>query len=65
MLPSKNSSWFLWVEKGSKKKKWERETPQILYLGELLEIIFGKTKTRETGGKYVRHLRIGGNFFPP
>lgn len=35
MMPDKSSSWFLWVEERQKeylkKKKWERETLQMLY----------------------------------
>lgn len=51
MLPSKNSSWFLWAVKGTKKKikKGKGKHFKCYTSEELLKIILGKTKTRETG----------------
>lgn len=48
MLPSKNSSWFLWAVKGTKKKnkKGKRETLQMLYFRRTFKNYFRKNKDK-------------------
>lgn len=56
---------FCASRQAGKKKKSGKGKNFNYTLGELLEMTFGKTKTRETWEKYLRHLGIGGNSFPP
>lgn len=67
MLPSKNSSWFLWAVKGTKKKnkKGKRETLQMLYFRRTFKNYFRKNKDKGNRKNTWGILELGVTFHLP